>query len=192
MPNAAYPPLYILRHGETTWNAEGRLQGRHDSPLTDRGRAQAACQQRILQACDLRGFRLISSPQGRALATAQIALDGVAGTLETDPDLVEVGMGDWAGGYRQPLLDQTGAEDGFALYDLAPNGEGLPGLRHRCTAFLARMTDPAVLVTHGITSRMLRLILTGHSGCDVRKMQGGQGVVYRVVAGEQTCLTEGG
>lgn len=36
-----YPELYILRHGETLWNQQGRFQGQKDSPLTDKGRQQA-------------------------------------------------------------------------------------------------------------------------------------------------------
>ena len=56
------PPLYILRHGETEWNASGRLQGRFDSPLTEKGRAQAAVQRMILNDIDLAGYSAFSSP----------------------------------------------------------------------------------------------------------------------------------
>ncbi|MCB1411303.1 MAG: histidine phosphatase family protein, partial [Rhodobacteraceae bacterium] len=42
------PPIYILRHGQTVWNLEGRMQGSRDSSLTDLGRAQAARQGAIL------------------------------------------------------------------------------------------------------------------------------------------------
>ena len=185
------PPVFILRHGETTWNASGRLQGHHDAPLTKRGQAQAVQQGRILARYDLSGHRLISSPQGRAVRTAQIALGPRAGQIEIDPALAEIGLGQWAGEDRASLMAQTGAVDGFALYDLAPAGEGMAALRTRCEAFLATLKTPSVLITHGITSRMLRLVLTGHSGCDVRVMSGGQGIVYYVASGIQTRLTEG-
>ncbi|WP_432816830.1 histidine phosphatase family protein [Sulfitobacter sp. JB4-11] len=187
----AHPPLYILRHGETTWNAEGRLQGHFDAPLTKKGIAQAQAQRRILGARDLSGFRAISSPQKRALATAAIALEGWGGDFTTDPALTEVGLGTFAGQDRRTLMDHHGAEDGFDLYDLAPEGEGLAALRIRCESFLTQMNVPAVLVTHGITSRMLRLILLGIEGHDVRRMPGGQGVVFQVENGQQTLLSEG-
>ena len=70
----AHPPLYILRHGETEWNALERLQGHHDSPLTPLGQAQAAAQHQILAGEDLRGYTALSSPQARALQTAEIAM----------------------------------------------------------------------------------------------------------------------
>ena len=60
-----YPTLYILRHGETEWNLANRLQGHFDSPLTERGREQAAAQNAILKHCDLAGFSALSSPQGK-------------------------------------------------------------------------------------------------------------------------------
>jgi Fructose-2,6-bisphosphatase len=75
------------------------------------------------------------------------------GPLQTEAALAEIGLGGWAGETRADLLAQTGAQDGFALYDLAPGGEGLAALHDRCSAFLARLTRPSVLVTHGITSR---------------------------------------
>ncbi len=184
-------PLYILRHGETTWNAEGRLQGHLDAPLTDQGVAHAQAQARILAKRDLTGFRFISSPLGRALSTARIACGANEALLETDPNLMEIGMGQFSGQYREALIAKHNAGDGFDLYDLAPGGEGCAGLRARCERFLDQLEGPAVLVTHGITSRMLRLILLGHAGLDVRPMGGGQGVVYRVEDGRQICLSEG-
>ncbi|MCB2120639.1 MAG: histidine phosphatase family protein, partial [Rhodobacteraceae bacterium] len=48
-----YPELYVLRHGETVWNAEGRMQGTLDSPLTERGCAQARRQGEILASLGL-------------------------------------------------------------------------------------------------------------------------------------------
>ncbi|APE43217.1 phosphoglycerate mutase [Sulfitobacter alexandrii] len=185
------PPLYILRHGETTWNAMGRLQGHFHSDLTDLGRAQAETQRAILGARDTDGFDLVSSPQGRALQTARIVMRDMPGHLRTDPALSEIGLGEWAGRDRATLLAQTGAADGFALYELAPGGEGLDALQARCSAFIATLRRPAILVTHGITSRMLRLLLTGRPLADLRHVDGGQGVVFHVVDGRQYRLTLG-
>jgi len=51
-----YPELYILRHGETLWNAENRMQGELNSPLTEKGLRDAARQRDILASLDLAGF----------------------------------------------------------------------------------------------------------------------------------------
>jgi probable phosphoglycerate mutase len=185
-----YPPLYILRHGETEWNAQNRLQGKFDSPLTTAGKSQAQTQNTILKARDLDGFAALTSPQGRAFHTASIALEGIACAIETDPRLREIGVGDWAGCARSDLMAQTPtALDTFDLYELAPQGEGFDALRARCEGFLANLTGPAVLVTHGITSRMLRLIVLGLPNTALRDLTGGQGVVFHLEGGKQNRLT---
>ncbi len=186
-----YPPLYILRHGETEWNALGRLQGKHDSPLTAQGVEQARTQRTILGTRDLGGFAGFASPQGRARVTAEIALEGLIAPIEPADALSEIGLGEWAGKNRAEMIAATGASDGFALYDLAPGGEGLARLRVRCTDFLKQLDRPSVLVTHGITSRMLRLILLGRENSDLREIPGGQGVVFYLNQGRQHRLTLG-
>ncbi len=187
-----HPPLYILRHGETVWNAEGRLQGRYDSPLTERGIAQAHAQRKILDGLDLDGFTAFSSPQGRAFQTAAIALGGRVSDIRTDDRLSEIGLGAFAGHDRAALIAQEQVSDGFALYERAPEGEGFAALQARCEQFLMNLTGPAILVTHGITSRMLRLVLTGRDMADLPEMGGGQGVIYEVRDAVQTCLREKG
>lgn len=186
----AFPPLYILRHGETEWNAQNRLQGRFDSALTPAGREQARAQHEILKSRDLSDFVALTSPQGRAFHTASIALDGVVDGIETDTRLREIGVGDWAGRARSELMAQVpDARDTFDLYERAPNGEGFNALRTRCEAFLHNIDSPAVLVTHGITSRMLRLIVLGLPDTALRDLPGGQGVVFHLKGGKQNRLT---
>jgi len=189
------PPLYILRHGETEWNAEGRLQGHLDSPLTPRGLAQAKAQHAILAAQDLSGFQAFASPQLRALTTASIALTGLLPQVETDTRLREIGVGAWAGRARQEImidrpLDESD-ESVFDLYERAPGGEGFTALAERCSAFLSALSTPAVLVTHGITSRMLRLLALDMDISEMAALPGGQGVVFRIFEGEQVLLTKG-
>lgn len=171
------------------WNATGRLQGRYDAGLTSKGIAQARAQRRILAGRDLRGFAALCSPQGRARKTAQIALRGWTPPIATDPALREIGLGEWAGCLRRDVMALSGAGDGFDVYDLAPAGEGFARLERRCTAFLRRLSRPSVLITHGVTSRMLRLILTGQPVAALRDIGGGQGVVYYVQNGKQELLT---
>ena len=79
----ACPEVLVLRHGQTEWNAAGRLQGHLDSPLTEIGLRQAQRQNETLLDYDLDGFRFITSPQGRARKTAQLALAGIVAEIET-------------------------------------------------------------------------------------------------------------
>ncbi|WP_299614326.1 histidine phosphatase family protein [uncultured Tateyamaria sp.] len=191
-----YPDLLILRHGETEWNRAGRMQGEADSPLTDRGRAQAAAQGRLLGQMDLTRWGMWTSPLGRCLQTAAIALGDQAGMARQDRRLIEITLGDWTGKLRTeiaaeaPLLFEAG--DGMDWYDHAPGGEGLEGLYARTGAFLADLEQPAVIVTHGITSRMMRCHYLGLEPAAFADLPGGQGVIYRMADGAQSCLAEGG
>lgn len=184
-----YPPLLVLRHGETEWNASGRLHGGFDSPLTERGIRQAQAQHAVLAALDLGGYRAFCSPQGRALRTAAIALDGLAPAIETDARLAEIGVGDWAGCYLRDL--PVSAKDpaaGFAVYENAPGGEGLSALRVRCREFLGSLAGPSVVVSHGITALMLRMIALHREPGRFQTVPDQQGVVYRIERGCQTVL----
>ncbi|MFN3314796.1 MAG: histidine phosphatase family protein, partial [Hyphomonas sp.] len=87
-PGMALPDLYLMRHGETRWNAEGRLQGQLDSPLTERGLWQARWQAALVAGV---GGQRLASPQGRAVATAEIIFG--ARKFQTRPALAEIGLG---------------------------------------------------------------------------------------------------
>ena len=75
------------------------------------------------------------------------------------------------------------------LYRQAPDGEGFAALEARCRAFLAELAGPAVLVTHGLTSRMLRSLIVGQDALSITEAGGGQGVVWHVRNGAQNLLT---
>ena len=187
------PELLILRHGETAWNRAGRLQGRFDSPLTEAGRAQAAAQNRLLHEAGAFGRAWHVSPQRRARETARIAAKGLAPVMHSDPRLAEIGLGDWAGRPRAELAAAHPAlfapeASPLGWYDHAPGGEGLAALAERLTDFLEGLRAPSVVVTHGITSRVLRCLALGRPMADFGDMPGGQGVIYRVAEGRQERL----
>jgi broad specificity phosphatase PhoE len=184
-----YPEIYILRHGETLWNAENRMQGALNSPLTAKGEEDARRQGAILASRDLRGFRFYSSPQGRAIQTAGIALGQIADDIHTDDRLREIRVGDWSGLVRDSLPLPDGPDPYALQYDMAPGGEGLAGVEIRARAFLADLAGPAVIVTHGITSRVLRRLIAGEAAIAEVTAHGGQGCVYHLKDGQQQLLT---
>ena len=183
-----YPELYILRHGETEWNAENRMQGWLNSPLTRKGEMHAARQREILRSRDLSGFTFWCSPSGRTVQTAGIACT-MAQAVHTDERLREIGVGDWSGLLRDDLPQGEGPDPYMAQYDMAPNGEGTTAVRARVTTFLAGLSGPAVLITHGITSRLIRATVVGEAALDQPAMHGGQGCVYHLKDGVQELLT---
>ena len=183
----ALPDLFILRHGETAWNREGRMQGGLDSPLTDLGRQQAVGMGDVLRSLEVTAdsHRVISSPQGRAMHTAELL--GLAAPEPVD-DLREIHMGDWIGlsraeiDSRWPSADPE--EDFVDFYARVPNGESFPALWDRVGQVLAMLDRPTVIVTHGFTSRFLRTRALGLPMYAVREVPGGQGVVFRIKDGE--------
>ena len=184
-----FPELYILRHGETVWNAENRMQGALNSPLTEKGRAQAARQGALLAEMDLTGFAVLCSPQGRAFETAAIAVAPRLPLIRTDDRLREIEVGAWQGKIRDELQVHVPVVDGpdgpLALYEHAPGGEGFAALEVRCRAFLKDLIGPAVLVTHGMTSRMLRCLWLGLDRDALGQMPGGQGNIFHMKDGMQ-------
>lgn len=149
--------LYIIRHGQTDWNLEGKIQGRQDIPLNAAGRAQA----RALAA----GMRsrpvtaVYSSPQLRAMETADAiaALQGIH--ILTLPQLVEIGYGQWEGRRAEDIL--TTDRD---LYEAwwkhpatvaPPGGETLNQVDARCrqawSVIRRNMKGDTAVVSHGGT-----------------------------------------
>lgn len=192
-----YPELLILRHGETEWNREGRMQGSLDSPLTPLGRAQAETQNRILRRWGVEAFDWFVSPRGRTRETARIASGGLGTDLREDTRLAEIDMGRWTGRLREEIAAEAPhlfAEDMRPLdfYRSIPGGESLESLHARLAAFLAGLNAPAVIVTHGIASRILRCAALGLPWDLFDTLDGGQGVVYRLAPGRYEKLTEDG
>lgn len=184
----SHPELYILRHGQTEWNATDRMQGWLNSPLTQKGALDAARQGEILRSLDLTGFAFWSSPSGRAVQTAGIACP-MAEAIHTDIRLREIGVGEWAGRFRSELPMPDGPDPYMAQYEMSPGGEGLAAVEQRVQAFLAELRGPTVLITHGITSRVIRGTVIGPDALVNPSIHGGQGCVYHLKDGVQEMLT---
>ena len=189
----SHPEVYILRHGQTEWNAIGRMQGWLDSPLTDQGKAQAARQRDILREAGAGELPVYCSTSLRAVATAAIALPGTRPRF--DPRLREITLGAWDGRTVEEILATSGdapapRDDGFDFwwYDSTP-GERFAGVQARIQGFASELNGPAVVVTHGMTSRFLRGALLGLEIEEIADLPGGQGVVYHLKDGTANRLT---
>ena len=173
-------PLYLLRHGETAWNLERRMQGSKDSPLTARGRAQATAMGRSLAAELARepGPTLfLRSPLGRTRETASIVgrelgLDDA--DWRDDPRLAELRYGDWEGSTWAEI--EVSHPNAMATWRADPEGFCPPGgethfeLRRRSAAALADIIAAGtrtVVVSHGVSGAVLRGLL---HGLDARAM----------------------
>ncbi len=85
----------LLRHGQTSWNREGRIQGHGDSPLTDQGKKQALAWGRRLLKTPWN--RIIVSDLGRARQTADLVNQSLGTTIMVDQRLREQDWGHWVG-----------------------------------------------------------------------------------------------
>ncbi|QFQ88320.1 histidine phosphatase family protein [Paracoccus kondratievae] len=178
-----WPDLYLMRHGQTVWNAEGRMQGHLDSPLTKLGEAQARRQAWLVSP--LRGMARYASPAGRAQQTARI----VFGDQEfiSDSRLLEIDIGAFTGLTWSKLCAEHPdicGRGGLDWYDRAPGGEHFSGLEARVRAFLSDLPGPAMIVTHGITLRMLRLVAMGLPLVRLAEMPVLQGALHLVSRGQ--------
>ena len=157
--------LYLLRHGQTRYNAELRLQGRCNSDLTARGEAQAlAMGARLAELlAEPASWILYASPLGRARQTAervcqQLGLDKER--IVWDERLVELGMGEWES-RRVPELLAAHPELDLEepdWYLQAPNGESFQSIQRRAQAWLQDegIAKQAIVVSHGLFGAMLR------------------------------------
>ena len=183
-----WPDLLLMRHGQTVWNAEGRLQGRLDSPLTPLGEAQARRQAWLLRDIMPDAARH-ASPAGRARQTARIAFAGRP--FRDDPRLREIDIGDFTGKSMAELAaahPALFAGGGLDWYDRAPGGEHFRGLEARARAFLEDLDGPALVVTHGITLRMLRLVAMGLPLARLGEMPVLQGALHLVSGGRHRVI----
>ena len=164
---------FIARHGETVFNAAGRMQGDvPHTPLTRTGFAQA---EEIGVALRLflgprPELALWTSDAGRAQQTMAVICEHLEldwHSLRPDPRLAEIGIGEWSGRYYRDLAAENEAllDRSTGLFAIrAPGGEDYGEVAARLRTWLAdQEQEPGdrLVVMHGMSSRVLRGILTG-------------------------------
>ena len=161
---------YLVRHGQTQWNLQGRIQGHTDVPLAELGRRNVQAQAKSLAG--LTFAAVYASDFSRTVETAQILVNDADVSVQTNPNLREFSYGQWEG----LTLEEVQARDpeDFALRfrkrDVefaAPGGESAIQLLQRVRRFYVKAAsghDPEenlLVVAHGGSIRALTLCLLG-------------------------------
>jgi len=149
--------LIVIRHGETVWNREKRMQGTTDTQLTDVGRAQAQALGRRLTGHAFAA--LYTSDLCRARDTARAIADHTGRTAVTEPRLQERRFGIFEGLTFEEIVARYPEEHArFASRDpdyAVPGGESARSFTQRCIGCLAEIAGrhpgaEVVVVTHGL------------------------------------------
>jgi broad specificity phosphatase PhoE len=167
--------ILLVRHGQTDENVSGRISGQGPAPLNGRGQEQAQLAAQVLAPLNV--TRLVSSPVVRALQTAAILDAHLQLGIEEEPDLREVGYGDWEGQTFQAIRGSTTFQ--LAMNDpinaVFPHGESLVSVQQRGVRVVEGIRqgtsqDVVVLVSHGDVIRMLVAHYLGMSFNDYRRI----------------------
>ena len=167
--------VYIARHGETTWNAVGRYQGRLETPLSPLGQAQAQALAGALAPKDV--GRIISSPLSRCMQTALPLSVRTGIPIEREPLLLEIAHGTWEGRYRDEIAQND--PERYRTWREHPErvkfegGESLSDVLARWTAFVAAFEPrcDTVLFTHDVVVRIALLERSGRPLEDLRHVR---------------------
>ncbi len=147
--------LMLMRHGETDWNAESRLQGHRDIPLNDIGRRQAVAAAPSVAA--LGPQVIVSSDLMRAKVTAAAVAELTGLPVASDPRLRETSMGRWEGLTREEVVaDWPGEWERWrttSAHNSPPGGESRWQVAQRAAEVVAELdggtVERALLVAHG-------------------------------------------
>jgi probable phosphoglycerate mutase len=148
----------LLRHADTAWSRERRIQGRSDQPLLENAVVK------LPEAC--RGMRVVTSPLLRCVQSA--ALIG-AFDAEREPRLIEMDWGEWEGAtlaaLRQRLGEEMRENEERGLDFQPPRGESPRMVAERVSSWLRELDAPTLAITH---RGVIRAVLALATGWDMR------------------------
>lgn len=165
--------IYFIRHGQTDWNAAGRLQGRKDVPLNAIGLRQAAAvSERLgnLAGSALEEADFLASPLMRARRTMEIVRSGLGLAAEdyrSDPRLQEIAFGAWEGltwaeiRRRDPAGAAARDRNRWSYCPVGDGAESYAMLTQRVAPVLEALTRSTVVVAHGGVARAM-LVARNH------------------------------
>jgi probable phosphoglycerate mutase len=184
--------VYVIRHGQTDWNAIRRLQGQKDIPLNDFGRQQAVGNGKVLArilGATADDFDYVASPLGRTRETMEL-MRGAMGldpkAYRTDDRLVEVSFGDWEGQtlpeLKKEFPDRVKARKANK-WDFIPPGQDAESyeiLSWRIGAWLSSVEVPTVCVCHGGVIRSIFRLVSGMDKDEASRTQIPQDRILKV------------
>ena len=154
--------LVLVRHGESTWNAEERLQGQMDPPLSETGREQARELRPLVERLGVPAERVIASDLSRARETAELL--GLQ-PQRLDPRWREIDIGEWGGKLAGEIDSQSDELTNWRGGPrTAPDGETWARFAQRVSAAadeLATQGGPWIVVCHGGCIRVVAAHFTG-------------------------------
>ena len=182
--------LILVRHGESEWNREGRVQGQFDSPLTEMGVVQAKSVSRYLSGVLLKeSLRIYTSPLERASETASIIAEELQYPKEKiiiEQRLNDFNLGVIAGTYgwekvaeMYPDLARMRLQDPLRFHP--PGGECGADFEARLRSFLDDLQDDGItklLVSHGIVNKFIRGIRRNLKGEEIIALGESQDTIY--------------
>ena len=188
----------MVRHGQTDWNAEGRLQGQQDISLNALGRSQAARNGKALfeasggEACT---FDFVASPLSRTRETMELlraAMDLDPASYRTDERLLELSFGDWEGhtleevGRAEPERLLARLEQKWSFIPPGTAAESYEILSWRVGAWLRSLSRATVCVTHGGVVRSVFRLVANMSEDEAALMDVPQDKILKVDLGDGT------
>jgi probable phosphoglycerate mutase len=179
--------LLLIRHGRTAWNAQKRLQGRTDIPLSDEGRAEV---RRWRVPEEFRRFDRVCSPLGRARETARL----LGGASRIEPALIEMSWGAWEGQCFAALQEQLGNDmrrNQARGLDFRPEqGESPREVQARLAPFLRGLRRSTLAVSHKGIVQAIHALATGWRmiGKPPHKLRDGAAHLFDVTDGQPVIV----
>jgi broad specificity phosphatase PhoE len=167
MTSSVMRTVILLRHTQTTWNAESRYQGRIDTPLSAQGKADVIRIASLVQPGDFEVA--FSSPLTRARVLAQDVCSAARCSLSIDERLTEISMGPWEGITRREIEEHFPAllETWETRSDEVrfPNGESLEDVASRARSLMNEVFDahssPILIVSHDAVIKVIIMLALG-------------------------------
>ena len=179
--------IFLVRHGQTALNAQGRFRGLLDPPLDHHGVEQAHAAARVVAAAGVDA--VYASPLQRTMATARVIAEMCGLTVIKVPGLIDLDYGAWEGLTWEEATeaDPEGLER-FRSYPWSvtpPGGEPVADVAERVEATIARLADrgrddTVVAVSHDLPIRLALAAIMGVSGPELWRLDVAPGSVIRL------------